>query len=137
GDVFFLFLLARKLIGLVERGFGFLPPLQAVVHRGQVDINLAVISIALKQRFDLLDARIHLPHIRELAGIYHFQPPAVGQLLHRELRFFERLLPIFAVAIGINDQAISALGIFVAQSEHFLVGINRRLLIVALGIARA
>src|SRR6185369_125625 len=136
-DILLVFVLGRELFRLVESFLGFRPALEAAVHLGQRDVNVAVLGSALQQRLDLLQSRIGLTHVRKLGRVHHLQAAIVGQLLNRFLGGVRGLLPLLVFAVGIDDLLVAALGILVAQGYHFPECLDGLGIILVVAINRA
>src|SRR5581483_3160057 len=132
--VFFVFVLGRELLGLIQRFFRFGPAFEAAIHLSQRDVNLAVFRRALQESLDLLQAAFRVAHIGELRSVYHFEAAIIRKLSRRFFRNVGRLLPLLGFTVGIDDLLVAALRIVVAQRNHFAEGVNGRLVVIVVAV---
>src|SRR4029077_5954799 len=117
-DVLFVFGLAGKLLGFVESFLGVAPALQARVHNGQPEVDIAIFGRALEHGPHVGERLLGVAGVGELSIEHHAQFAIIGHFLHRFPGGGGGLRPQFRFAVGIDDVLISGASVVVAEGNH-------------------
>ncbi len=135
--VFFVLIPRGKLSSLVQSRLRLGPAFQPCVHLGQVNVDVAIVSVSLEQGLHLIESSIHLPHVSELRGINHLQAAIIGQFLSCLLGNVSRLLPLLAFPISVDNLLVPTFGVVVAQRQHLLECLYGKLIVVVVAVDRS
>ena len=137
-NIFLVFGLGGKKFGLVERLLGITPALQARVHDGEADVDVAILRRAFEQRADIGERLVGIAGVGELSVQHHAQVAVVRQFLHGFFGYGGSFGPLLGFAVGIDDVLIAGFGVVLAaDSQQLAEGFDRRGIVFLVAIDHA